>query len=165
MKKRIALLPVLSLLILSACDKEPDCQYQRLPVTSFEKEYGCSNTLYEMDVKLPLDQPHIGHKIVSSQSQYDSLVTSTTCNPQIDFSAYDLVIGKVMTDREFSSAEYVLRNPCSSDTLSLVVVLNNSTQSPTIISSTTYSALIPKLSNNHVIDVTISYTLKLILKI
>lgn len=158
MKRIRTLFPILLLVIFCSCDKESDCQYQRLPVTSLEKEYGCSNTLHEMDVSLPNNQSS-GHIIVSSQLQYDNLVTSATCNPQIDFSAYDLVIGKVVTDRKFSSAGYNLRNPCSSDTLYLVVVLNNPINSPTTVSSTTYGALIPKLSDNHVVDVVTSYSL------
>ncbi|MEM6298676.1 MAG: hypothetical protein AAF740_08325, partial [Bacteroidota bacterium] len=67
----------------------PDEPFEAFITTSLELEYGCTNTLYDMDVDIFTGNP----QHIRSKEQFDLLVTGT-CLPEIDFDNYDLVIGK-----------------------------------------------------------------------
>lgn len=125
--------------LLSSCDKEADCQEQQsLPVTTLKQEYGCTDTRYGLAIDLSDD-----YTIIRSQSGFDNLVTSNSCNPKIDFTKYDLLIGKRRLSNGNVSIDYALTRVCPSNKLRLKATFhqNISAEAPNI----TYHALIPKL--------------------
>ena len=75
-------------LLLASCEKDEACKAYPLAVTSLEAQYGCSDTRRSLDIELVEN-----YTIIRSQAAFDSQV-SGNCKPQIDFTSYDLVIGK-----------------------------------------------------------------------
>ncbi|MFT4611678.1 MAG: hypothetical protein ACJA1H_001250 [Glaciecola sp.] len=133
---------------MQSCSNDDDCSPLIIDVTSLEIEYGCTNTPYQMDIDLSED-----FIIIRSQAVFDDLV-SGTCAPQIDFEAHDLLIGKKGLTNGFESIDYDrLTKNCENNQLSLTIsfVLNATAEAPNV----TYHALVPKLGENEVVNVTI----------
>ena len=86
MRKFIVIIIVF--VLASSCSNDDECSPVILDITSLETEYSCINTPYQMDIDLSEE-----FTIIRSQSVFDNLVIGT-CMPQIDFEAYDLLIGK-----------------------------------------------------------------------
>ena len=110
MKNIILLFASISLFLLGSCDKDAECQEQKeIPLTSLEEEYGCTNTRYGLDVELVDD-----YTIIRSQAGFGNIVSTSNCNPAIDFSKYDLLIGKRRLANGNSSIDYALARVCPS---------------------------------------------------
>ena len=149
MKRAIPFFASIFLSLLSSCDKDVDCQEQQsLPVTSLEQEYGCTDTRYGLAIDLSDD-----YTIIRSQSGFNDLVTGSSCKAEIDFSKYDLLIGKKRLSNGNVSIDYALTRVCPSNKLRLKATFNQdiSAQAPNI----TYHALIPKLKGKESVDVEI----------
>lgn len=132
----------------SCSNNDDECIPVTIVITSLEVEYGCVNTPYQLDIDLSDD-----FVIITSQTVFDNLVTGD-CMPEIDFEAYDLLIGKKGLTNGFDSINYdgLLKN-CDNGQLSLTVtfVLNDTDEAP----NATYHALVPKLGVNEIVNVTI----------
>lgn len=141
------------------CTGRP-CASPELPVRSLESEYGCPDTRRQLNVNLSQT-----HTVIRSQADFDRLVTSS-CQPRIDFNAYDLVIGKKELPSGNSGIMYTLRRDCKTNQvllrarhkqctptcclycetnqvlLRVVFQQNLTAEAPSI----TYHALVPKLA-------------------
>lgn len=137
-----------ALVFAFSCNSDDDCGS---PVwstpTNLEVEYGCVNTKYQMEINLTDN-----YTIIRSQQEFDSLITGT-CTPTIDFSTYDLIIGKKALTSGNTNIEYnYMKHPCSNAKyLDVIFIQNATTEAPNL----TYHALVPKLDTNETINVTL----------
>ena len=81
------------LILFISCSENDDCEEIQLTVNHFD----CENTKYSLDIDIVND-----YTIIRSQVTYDTKV-SGDCHPSMDFSQYDLLIGK-------QSSSYVTSN-------------------------------------------------------
>lgn len=90
--------------------------------------------------------------IISSQLWFDSLVTGF-CNPEIDFDAYDLIIGRASFTRGVEGVSYSYRRACPTRRFEMraVFTLNNQAVTPTV----TYHILVDKIADDEAVDVRI----------
>ncbi len=154
MNYRILLFFILTL-ALSSCNNDDDdanpCPTETtiIETTSLETEYGCVNTENIMDINLPSGD----FIIISNQQVFDNLVTET-CMPNIDFTTYDLVIGRQGLTSGYSSIRYELTEICETgnQTLTVTFNLNTTTVAPTL----TFHALVPKLTPTQELTVEIA---------
>jgi len=130
--------------ILSTCKKD-NCTETLLTEKHLESEYGCINTKRTLSVDLNNDCI-----IIRSKTDYDNKV-SGSCHPEIDFSLYDLVIGKQASGNENDTIEYDLRRVCPNDELTLTVnIIQSDATRPDNVA---YHALIPKLGDEEALNV------------
>ncbi|AVR44250.1 hypothetical protein C7S20_02665 [Christiangramia fulva] len=125
----------LSFLIL-ACSEGENCTNRELNITSLENEYGCTNTK-NSDIEISE-----GYKIIRNQTEFEAL-NFGNCDPEIDFSKYDLIIGKYQLTTGNNSIDYDLVENCQTKNLILKIAFNQNetAEAPNV----TYHALIPKL--------------------
>lgn len=147
-KTRVLLLSFIFIGILSCSnDDDNNCSDLIIETTSLENEYGCSNTKYQMEIELSDN-----HMIIKNQLEFSEFVTGS-CQSEIDFSTYDLVIGKKGLSSGNSSISYELIENCENGNQTLTVTFNQNetTEAPNL----TYHALIPKLENEQELNVQI----------
>jgi hypothetical protein len=144
---KIKLFISLLLLAIIACSDDNNCANINLNATSLETEYECLDTRYQIDINLSND-----YTIIRNQTDFDNLV-SGSCEPTIDFSKYDLVIGKKGLLNGNSSIDYQLVENCKTNNLLLQVTFfqNETTEAPNL----TYHSLIPNLVDEQTVDVKI----------
>ncbi|MCB2408143.1 hypothetical protein [Hymenobacter lucidus] len=128
------------------CEMEP-CTSTPLPVKSLEGEYGCQDTRRNLTINLSET-----HTVIRSQVEFDQLV-SGPCHPLIDFTTYDLVIGKKGLSSGNAGINYTFRRDCVTSKPMLHVEFRQglTTEAPNI----TYHALVPKLNPGEQIGVEI----------
>jgi len=147
-KFRLSIIVLFSFICINSCSNDDECSPVIIEITSLEDEYSCVNTSSQMDIDL--SEQFI---IIRSQVVFDNLVTGS-CMPDIDFEAYDLLIGKRGLPNGIENITYdgLVKN-CENGQLSLTVTftLNATTEAP----NATYHALVPKLDANDIINVTI----------
>lgn len=146
MKNNIFSIFILTFIVIQSCNND-DCENSILTVTDLETEYGCENTKYQMDIDLSED-----FTIIRSQSNFDNLVMGS-CQPTINFSIYDLVIGKKGLSGGNTSIRYQLTEDCNTGNLKLHVTFNQNetTEAPNL----TYHALLPKMGDEQKLNVEI----------
>ncbi|MFK5889889.1 MAG: hypothetical protein QM486_04075 [Flavobacteriaceae bacterium] len=147
MKLRILIISILFLGFYS-CNNDNNCTDNVVNITSLENEYGCTNTKYQMDIDLSDN-----YMIISNQLDFAEFV-SGSCQPTIDFSIYDLVIGKKGLGNGNESIEYELIENCETENQSLTVTFNQN-ETTEEAPNLTYHALIPKLRNEQELNVEI----------
>jgi len=131
-----------------SCSKKDDCTDEILSIKNFETEYGCENTRFSLVVNLNNECT-----VIRSKEAYDSQV-SGPCHPEIDFSLYDLVIGKQSTGNYNDTVIFDLRKTCPEKQLRLIIdVLQTDLTLP---STVVYHALIPKLADNENLNIVIN---------
>ncbi|MDL2262396.1 hypothetical protein LJC11_02710 [Bacteroidales bacterium OttesenSCG-928-I21] len=149
MKKFMYLSIAIWCMLAISCEKDEnkECENKSLEIESLENLYGCENTKYQMDVNLSNN-----FIIIRSQSQFNNYVIGT-CQPEINFETYDLIIGKQSLTSGNSYISYELTEDCETSNLLLFVTFhqNITTEAPNL----TYHALIPKLESEQVIDIEI----------
>lgn len=140
------LILIISVIFFLSCEKE-GCENTIIPITSLEKEYGCVNTKYQMDIDLQED-----YTIIHTQSSFENLVIGN-CQPQIDFSKYDLIIGKKGLGSGNASIDYELVENCEDKRLILTVIFYQTIfdEAPNL----TYHALVPKIEKDRDLEVDI----------
>jgi hypothetical protein len=127
----------------SSCFRKEDCQDILLNV----EHLGCENPKYSINIDLSNNYTYI-----RSKEEYDTLVTGS-CHPEIDFSKYDLIIGKQTSANENDTIYYDLRKPCPEKKLTLnIEIVQSAVTRP---DNVTYHALIPKLGDEETIFVNI----------
>ena len=119
-----------------------------LDVKSLESEYGCENTIHQLHITLSDT-----FTIIRSQESYEQQVTywQGNCDPNIDFSVFDLVIGKQSWGNQVYKIEYELVRVCQTNKLRLTVRITWG--DATLPDTITYHALIPKLKDEEDIEV------------
>ena len=105
------------------------------------------NTPFSLDIDLSE-----GYTVIHNQSTYDAMVTGS-CSVSIDFSSYDLIIGKKTLTTGLQSINYEVDNNCDTSTIDIAV--NIGTNDATVAPNITYHVLIPKQSDNQNFDVSI----------
>ena len=132
---------------LFACNNDDGCSDSVVNITSLEAEYGCMKTEYQMDIALSDT-----YVVIKSQVVFEDLV-SGSCVPTIDFTLYDLVIGKKGLSSGNESIAYELIKDCetANETLTVTFIQNATAIAPNL----TYHALIPKLYTNQELAVSI----------
>ena len=113
-----------------------------------ESDYGCENTKYSLVVDLQNNG-----KIIRSKEAYDTEVTGT-CHPDIDFSKYDLVIGKQSSGNENDTIIYDYRYACPNNELTLTVdiIQSDATRPDNVV----YHAIIPKLGDEETLNIIVN---------
>lgn len=146
MKNRILIISILFLGILS-CKNDDGCNDIIQNTTSLEAEYDCIDTKYQMDIELSEN-----YMIIKNQLDFAKFV-SGSCQPTIDFSVYDLVVGKKGFTNGNNSIDYKLIENCETGNENLIVTFNQNetTEAPNL----TYHALIPKLQDEQGLNVEI----------
>jgi hypothetical protein len=136
------------LLCILSCSKKDDCKEEQMTVKHFETEYGCENTRFTLQIDLNNDCT-----IIRSKEAYDSKVAGI-CHPEIDFSLYDLVIGKQSSGFWNDTILYDLRRTCPEKELTLTIELHQ--LEVTTPSTVVYHALIPKLGDEEILNIQIN---------
>ena len=92
------------------------------------------------------------HTIIRSQGDFDDLVTGD-CTPTIDFTTYDLIIGKQGFSSGIDTTYHSFVQDCNdlSKTLTVTFVRNETDEAPNL----TYHVLVPKLEDNMTLEVRI----------
>ncbi|WP_179353931.1 hypothetical protein [Winogradskyella vidalii] len=141
------LLLFLGFILLSGCSNDDDCTDTVINTTSLEIAYGCTDTKYQMDIELSED-----FMIIKNQLDFAEFV-SGSCQPTIDFSIYDLIIGKKGLANGNTSIDYELIKNCETENENLIVTFNQNetAEAPNL----TYHALIPKLEDDQELHVEI----------
>ena len=131
-------------LVSTSCSQKNECQEKQLTVHHFD----CDYTKYS--VHIGIENKNI---IIRSKETYDAIVTGD-CHPTIDFSIYDLVIGKQSSGNENDTIKYDLRRTCPGNELILNVdiVQSDATRPDNVV----YHALIPKLGIEETIKIKIN---------
>ena len=140
-----SIIAVILLFTFSSCDNDENiCNNTTINVSQLETKNGCTN------VSIDLTETYM---IIKNQLDFSEFVNAT-CQSEIDFSTYDLVIGRKGLTNGLSSIEYKLTEFCETgdQTLDIIINLNETTESPNI----TYNALIPKLRENQELTVDIT---------
>lgn len=144
------LLTIITLCIGCSSSDDPGCVSLPVDFTSLETEYGCENTKNLLEI----DTTEV-FTILSSQQEFEA-ITSGPCMPQIDFTTYDLIIGKRDLSSGNNSISYEATQDCSTNILQLTVTFNQNatTEAPTL----TFHILVPKLLNpdTTIVDIVIN---------
>ena len=133
--------------ILTSCKKN-DCHEKILTAKHFESDYGCLNTKYSLVVDL-----QDNGKIIRSKEAYDTEVGGP-CHPDIDFSKYDLVIGKQSSGNENDTIFYDYRSVCPNNepTLTVDIIQSVFTKPDNVV----YHAIIPKLGDEETLHLIVN---------
>lgn len=132
------------LFLIFACSEDDNCSNNELNLTSLENEYGCTNTK-NSNVDISED-----YQIIRNQIDFETL-NLENCNPEIDFSKYDLIIGKYQLTRGNNSINYELVENCQNNNLILKVTFDQN--EATVAPNVTYHALVPKLKNEQSVSI------------
>lgn len=133
--------------ILLSCKKD-HCSEILIVTKHFESEFGCENTKHTLDIDLNNDCT-----IIRSKSDYDSKV-SGSCLADIDFSKYDLVIGKQSSGNSNDTILYDYRYKCPGNELTLTVDIVQT--NITFPDNVTYHALIPKIGDEETLNIIVN---------
>lgn len=139
--KNIILVSAL-LFISMACNQIKDCEEIQLTTHHFDCEMTWNSIYIQND-----------YTIIRSKEIYDSKVTGN-CHPTIDFSLYDLVIGRQSSGNENDTIKYDLRRTCPDNELILTVdIIQSAATRP---DNVVFHALIPKLGDEEILKVKIN---------
>jgi len=134
---------IISIIIgLSSCnDDTNNCTDTILNVNHLETEYGCTG------VNIDLSENYM---IVSNSLDFSEFVDAN-CQSEVDFTTYDLIIGKKGLTNGLISIDYELIENCETENQNLTITfnLNETAEAPNV----TYNALIPKLGENQELNV------------
>lgn len=145
---KYSLLFVAILFCLLSCSKKDDCKEQTLTLKHLEDEYGCPDTRHSLIVNLTNNCI-----LIRSKESYDSQV-SGTCHPEINFTLYDLVIGKQATANSVDTIIYDLKRTCPKSELTLSVQIIQGLE--TVPDNVVYHALIPKPGDEESLNIEIN---------
>jgi len=143
LKKMKDVILILILLFVSiACNDIKDCEEIQLTTHHFD----CEMTWNSIDIQND-------YIIIRSKETYDTKVAGN-CHPTIDFSHYDLVIGKQSSGNEIDTIKYDLRRTCPDNELLLTVdiIQSDATRPDNVV----FYALIPKLGDEENLKVKIN---------
>jgi hypothetical protein len=145
--KKTTLIFIAIVSILSFCKKN-ECKDSQIATKHFETDYGCQNTKHSLIIDLTDSAT-----IISSKVDYDAKV-SGGCHPEIDFSIYDLVIGKQKSGNLNDTILYDFKRTCPDKELTLTVDIIQSAL--TVPDNVVYHAIIPKLGDKETLNIKIN---------
>jgi len=127
-----------------ACNQIKVCEEIQLATHHID----CENTKYSLKINIQNE-----YTIIRSKEAYDSKVTGD-CHPTIDFSLYDLVIGRQSSGNENDTIKYDLRRTCPYNelTLNVDIIQSDATRPDNVV----YHALIPKLGDEETLKIKIN---------
>ncbi len=124
---------------LSSCtnksDEETGCVMPDLRPLSLDSLNTCKTPIV-IDVNLPENE----YTIIQTQERFNELVTPSQCFTPIDFSKYELVIGKKQLSSNLADLGYELAQSCESNLLNITLKKGRLTIAPIVV----YHLLIPK---------------------
>lgn len=136
------------LIIVFSCRKKDSCHEVLMTTMQFETEFGCADTRHTLNTDL-IDEL----VLIQSKDVYDATVTGA-CHPTIDFTAYDLVIGKQVTSNQNDTIIYDLRNTCPDNALTLTIdIIQSALTQP---DNVTYHTIIPKIAEGKTLFVNLN---------
>ncbi|MCJ7821298.1 MAG: hypothetical protein MUP53_08850 [Bacteroidales bacterium] len=134
-------------IILSGCENDK-CKENILPTKHFENEFDCVDTRHNLSIDLTDNCT-----VIRSTQSYDDEV-SGICHPEVNFSFYDLAIGKQATAKQVDTIYYDLRIKCPENELTLTVdIIQSAVALP---DNVVYHALIPKLGDEEALYVIVN---------
>ncbi len=144
--KNVIIICVVFTCILSC--KKDSCKEEPIIAKHFEAEYGCVNTKHGLNIDLVNN-----FTVIRSTDAYDSQV-SGTCHPEIDFSSYDLIIGKQSSAYLNDTITYDYKRACPDMelTLSVDIIQSSQIQPDTVV----YHALVPKIGDQETLNLMIT---------
>ena len=88
--------------------------------------------------------------VIRNQTDFAAVVNAN-CQSAIDFSEFDLLIGRIVLPNGLTSIEYEYTRSCNASIpkLDIIFNLNETTEAPDVV----YNALIPKSRNNESLTV------------
>jgi hypothetical protein len=142
---KYSILIISAIICILSCSKKDTCKEQLMTMKHFENDYGCADTRHSLIINLT----NVG-TIIRSKDAYDSQV-SGDCHPQIDFTLFDLVIGKQSSGNNNDTIIYDLRKTCPNNKLTLTVNIIQGLL--TVPDNVVYHALIPKLGDQESLNI------------
>lgn len=135
MNWKIGNILILPIFLMAHMCTETDCEALLAPLTDLEQQYGCSDTKVLMDIDLQDDW-----MLIDNQAEYDNLV-SGTCQPEINFDYFTLLIGKKNLISGNDRIEYDQTYHCNNGilTITFTFIQNETDEAPNL----TYHVLIP----------------------
>lgn len=143
--KKIVIVAVLGLFFSCTSSNNSECEPSALPFTNLETEYGCVNTKYLLHNIVQGDN----YIIIRNQNDFETMTDDVACRPQIDFTTYDLIIGKKQLTSGNQSIQYDYTDNCTEKVLRVTFIQSGTMEAPTVI----YHALIPKLDPSEQVSV------------
>ena len=147
MKMRRIICFVLFATLLS-CGSEDDCSGNLQDVLCLD-DFGCPNAAFLVSIESQQE-----FQLIRNQEDFDIMVF-TSCDVQIDWEVYDLVIGAIGLSSGLMNIEKSIRTNCLLNQNLLDIVINtNITASADRI---TWQAVIPKLADDEslFVDITV----------
>lgn len=135
---------------ISCSDDDGDvCRNEIIETTSLENEYNCENTKSNLEIDLSDD-----FIVITNQTDFENLV-SGNCDPNIDFSRFDLIIGKEQLPSGNDSIDYKYSRNCNTNDYILEVTFNQNML--LIAPNITYHQLVPKIEQGFNVEVEIDF--------
>jgi len=133
------------LIISIGCNEEAPCYDFPLPTLTLDDDFGCERTTRDMEIDLSEE-----FIVIKDQATFDSLV-SVYCDPLIDFSTHDFLIGKKGLTKGLATIDYQLTDKCDqlNHDLKVSIGLAVTDEAPNI----TYHCLVPKLKDDQSVNV------------
>ncbi len=147
MKMKYSFVVLMLMICISSCKKD-DCKEELRSAKHFETEFGCVNTKYDLSIDLTN-----AVTVIRTKDDYDTKVTGT-CHPEIDFTLYDLVIGKQATTYRNDTILYDFRIACPEDALNLSVEIIQSATN--VADEVVFHAMIPKLGDEELLYINVN---------
>lgn len=146
MKKSLFLILLSGLLFACNTDNTTICTTKLLLTDNLETVYNCTNTVNQLDVPI-LNEDYI---IIRNNESFLEKVTGA-CVTEIDFSKYDLLIGKKQLTNGLDNIKYDMTIDCNQKDpiVNVTFNLNETTEAPTV----TYHIFTPKLGTNQNLEV------------
>ena len=140
-------MPGLVLCFFLSCNSDDSCENSRIVTNSLEEEYACNDTRYSLDISTTEE-----FEVITNLTEYKDKVTGT-CDPSlIDFTQFDLIIGKIRLGSGNDSIEYSLIESCNEGRNLYVTFIQNDAMIAPVV---TYHVLVPKDEANKTIEVKI----------
>ncbi|SFF77247.1 hypothetical protein SAMN04488033_10893 [Salegentibacter agarivorans] len=137
----------MALCFLLSCNSDDSCENSRIAITSMEEEYACNDTRYSLDISTTEE-----FQLITNIAEYEDKITGT-CDPTlIDFTNFDLIIGKVQLTSGNDAIDYSFIESCTEGRNLYVTFIQNDAMIAPVI---TYHVLVPKAEANKNIEVRI----------
>ncbi len=135
------------LIALVGCSTEEDCNRNSQEVLCLD-DFGCPNAAFLVSVESPQE-----FLLIRNQEDFDLMVFAS-CDVQVDWDEYDLVIGTVGLTSGLAGIQKSISQNCDTNQNLLDIVINtNLTASAPLV---TWQAVIPKLADDESLFVGIS---------
>jgi len=147
--KNVIIISVFFMFILS-CIKKDECLVEQMIPYHFESDFGCDNTMRSLKIDLTNNCA-----LIRTIEDYNNKV-SGACHPEINFSWFDLIIGRQSSDYLIDTILYDLKWSCPDNEYILTVDM---VKSATVLQDTVvFHAIIPKIADWEGLKININVT-------